>query len=402
MKIVVDENILAMNEAQIAGSSDAVQWLIKPGRSITAADVVDADALLVRSVTRVDAALLTGSSVSFVATATSGTDHVDLDWLAQQGIAFVDAAGANANAVTEYVLAALAELVLQDDLPLWDSTVAVVGVGNVGSALIHKLRSLGVRCVACDPLQQRLGGVEYVALEQALQADIICLHTPLTHEGPYATFKMIDAQRLAGMNPQAVLINAGRGEVVDNAALLAHLQSHPDRRVVLDVWEGEPRPSPELLRRVFIGTPHIAGYSMDAKLTANRQVLQALGRHLGRDLPEISLHALSSGAGGPLRVHDERYENTPESSACRELSDARIFACIVRRAFQLRALGQRFNDIYQVASRSDNPMDGADVFDSIRRELIERREFGATHVHAAGFSPQLSAWLHAAGFVLQA
>jgi erythronate-4-phosphate dehydrogenase len=393
MKIVADENILAPSGKKLKH----IEWVFKPGRAITAGDVVDADALLVRSVTKVDADLLGDSSVRFVATATSGTDHLDLGWLAAQGISVADAAGANANAVAEYVLAALSELILEDDLALWDKQVAVIGVGNVGSVLIQKLRALGVRCIACDPLQQRVNGIEYVDLDRALKADIICLHTPLTYEGPYATINLINENNLCNMNPDAVLINAGRGEVIDNAALLAHLQRFPDKRVVLDVWANEPRPSAELLARVFIGTPHIAGYSIEAKLVATQSVLSAVASHFSLDRLQLNM-----GAGGPLRVHDQRYEQASESRLYCEKTDARMFASILTRSFGLRALYRRFNDIYQVASRSDNPMDGAEVFDSIRRELTERREFGATHVHAAGFSPRLSAWLHAAGFVLQA
>ncbi|MDO9519806.1 MAG: 4-phosphoerythronate dehydrogenase [Pseudohongiella sp.] len=393
MKIVADENILTLSGKK----SKNINWVLKSGREITSVDVADADALLVRSVTKVDAALLGDSSVRFVATATSGTDHLDLDWLAARGIGVADAAGANANAVAEYVLAALAELILEDDLALWDKTVAVIGVGNVGTAMIRKLKALGVTCVACDPLHQRVSKIDYVSLEQALQADIICLHTPLTHEGPHATFNLINDERLHTMNPDAVLVNAGRGEVIDNNALLAHLQRFPDRRVVLDVWANEPRPSAQLLDRVFIGTPHIAGYSVEAKLAASQCVFNALSSHFSLDRLQLNV-----GAGGPLRVHDQRYEQKSESLLYCEKTDARMFASIVTRSFGLRALYRRFNDIYQVASRSDNPMDGAEVFDSIRRELTERREFGATHVHAAGFSPRLSAWLHAAGFVLQA
>lgn len=393
MKIVADENILASSGKKPKG----FEWVLKPGRDITAQDVVDADALLVRSVTKVDKSLLANSSVKFVATATSGTDHLDLDWLAAQGIGVADAAGANANAVAEYVLAALAELILEDDLPLWDKKVAVIGVGNVGSTLIQKLKALGITCIACDPLQQTVHGVDYVSLDEALEADIICLHTPLTVEGPHATVNMINQSSLQKMNPDAVLINAGRGEVVDNVALLAHLQRNPEMRVVLDVWANEPRPSAELLALVFIGTPHIAGYSVEAKLAATRCVFNELASHFSLDKLRLNM-----GAGGPLRVHDQRYEQKSEKSYYCEKTDARIFASIVSRALGLRALSRRFNDIYQVASRSDNPMDGAEVFDSIRRELTERREFGATHVHAAGFSPRLSVWLHAAGFVLQA
>jgi erythronate-4-phosphate dehydrogenase len=393
MKIVADENIMALSAKLPKG----IDWLLKPGRSIVADDLRDADALLVRSITRVDEALLKGSSVSFVATATSGIDHLDLSWLAANDIKVADAAGANANAVVEYVLAALAELSLEDNLPLWEMTVSVIGVGHVGSALIRKFTGLGIQCLACDPLQQLLPDITYVSLDAALRADIICLHTPLTDEGSTATHHMIDARCLKRISRSAVLVNAGRGEVIDNQALLAHLDKFPDQRVILDVWENEPSPSAELLQRVFIGTPHIAGYSVEAKLAATRLVVTALIQHFGLD--KLKLPMQSSSA---MRVHDQRYESESGSLLVRKGTDEQMFAGIVSRAFSPAAVSRRFKDIYQAASFSDDLNASVEVFDSIRADMILRREFGATHVHAAGFSPQLSAWLHAAGFVLQA
>jgi erythronate-4-phosphate dehydrogenase len=393
MKIVADENILPVKKK----FAREIDWVDKPGREICAEDVRDADALLVRSVTRVDEALLAGSAVKFVGTATSGTDHLDMAWLKAQGITVVDAAGSNANAVAEYVLAVLAQLILDDDIPLWDMTIAVVGVGHVGSTLVRKLRGLGLHCIGCDPLQQTISDLTYVDLQQALQADVICLHTPLIMEGKNATWHMIGAEQLSQLKEGAVLINAGRGDVVDNTALLSHLQKHPQQRVALDVWANEPRPSAELMKHVYIATPHIAGYSVEAKVDASMIVTRELARHFALD--ELRLCV---GAGGPLRVHDQQFEGEPGSRLRHEKNEARMFAGIVTRALDLRALSQRFEDIYQVASRSDNPMDGAEVFDRIRKEMLLRREFGATHIHAAGFSPQLAVRLHAAGFVLQA
>ena len=393
MKIVADENILPIKKK----FAREIDWVDKPGREICAEDVRDADALLVRSVTRVNEGLLSGSTVKFVGTATSGTDHLDMAWLRAQGITVADAAGSNANAVAEYVLAALAQLILDDNIPLWDMTVAVVGVGHVGSTLVRKLRGLGLQCVGCDPFQQTIPDLPYVDLQQALQADVVCLHTPLTVEGENATWHMIGAAELSQLKEDAILINAGRGEVVDNTALLAHLQKNPQQRVVLDVWANEPKPSAELMKYVYIATPHIAGYSVEAKVNASMAVTRELARRF--DLDELPLRM---GTGGPLRVHDQKFEGEPGSRLRHEKNETRMFAGIVARALDLRVLSQRFEDIYQVASRSDNPMDGAEVFDRIRKEMLLRREFGATHIHAAGFSPQLAVWLHAAGFVLQA
>ena len=393
MKIVADENIMALT----AELPNGIDWVLKPGRTICAADLVDADALLVRSITRVDERLLKGSSVGFVATATSGTDHLDLPWLAASGIAVADAAGANANAVAEYVIASLAELMLEENLPLWKLTVAVIGVGHVGSALLAKLTALGISCVACDPFQQIMAGVNYVELNTALQADVICLHTPLTDRGSYPTYHMLDEHRLKKINPAAIILNAGRGEVIDNKALLAHLKQCPQQRVILDVWENEPKPSPQLLQRVFIGTPHIAGYSVEAKLASTKAVAAALIKHFALEKFKMPIHS-----AGAKRVHDQRYEGDSASLVVGKGSDQQMFAAIVSKSFSPKALSRRFKDAYQVSSLSSDPGAGAEVFDSIRAGLSSRREFSAAQVDAAGFSPQLSVWLNAVGFVYKA
>lgn len=390
MKIVADENILALD----GWFGKKVKLQLVPGRDISAHHVRDADALLVRSITPVNEALLKGSSVQFVGTATSGTDHLDLDWLTQQGIAVTDAAGANANAVVEYVLSSLASLVKQDDFALWQSRVAVIGVGHVGGALIRRLQSLGIACVACDPLQQIISGVDYVAIDEALQADVVCLHTPLTRDGEYATWHMLDQQRLSALRPETVLINAGRGEVIDSAALQTLLQRVPEQRVILDVWENEPSPASSLLRQVTIGTPHIAGYSVEAKLAASRCVLTSLCQHFAKKLP-----AMLPPVNLPLTVHDERFTAAPRVSGSAIKSDEQLFADIVLETFSPARVSQRFAELYQPAAAEQG---GAQVFDRLRRELALRREFSASHLHAAAYSPQLAGWLHAAGFVLQA
>lgn len=390
MKIVADENILALD----GWFGKKVKLQLVPGRDISAHHVSDADALLVRSITRVDEALLKGSSVRFVGTATSGTDHLDLDWLAQQGIAVTDAAGANANAVVEYVMASLASLIKQDDFALWQSRVAVIGVGHVGGALIRRLQSLGIDCVACDPLQQTVSNVDYVSLDEALAADVVCLHTPLTRHGEHATWHMLNQQRLARLHPETVLINAGRGEVIDSDALSALLRRVPEQRVILDVWENEPSPALSLLRQVTMGTPHIAGYSVEAKLAASRCVLTSLCQHFDKKLP-----AMLPPGNLPLTVHDERFTAAPRFSSDAPKSDEQLFADIVLETFSPARVSQRFAELYQPAAAQQG---GAQVFDKLRRELAMRREFSASHLHAAAYSPQLAGWLHGAGFVLQA
>lgn len=384
MKIVADKNILAIETWQVK----QVELQLVAGREISAAHVKDADALLVRSITRVDRDLLQGSRVRFVGTATSGTDHLDLEWLASQGIQVADAAGANANAVAEYVIACLAELIRADDVDVWQKTIAIVGAGHVGSALGQRLHNMGLQCVACDPHQQLLEHLDYVSLDEALTADIVCLHTPLVEGGCHPTRYLINSDRLAAMRHDAVLINAGRGELVNNEQLLSHLRRHDAFVAMLDVWENEPAPNLDLLEQVFVGTPHIAGYSVEAKLAASRCIIDALCQALSLDSSFSS-----SSVQLPRLVQDASLADQPET-------DRKIFAELINQAFSPLALTQAFRRASQ-KSDPEKMLQGR-VFDKLRKQLAERREFSASHVQASAVTPRVAAWLHSAGFVLQA
>ncbi len=276
MKIVADENIPLL-DACFGGIADIVTM---PGRGITAVDVRDADALLVRSITPVNEALVAGSSLQFVGTATAGTDHIDQLYLKARGIGFASAPGCNAIAVSEYVLAALDNLAEKYRFSLSGKIAGIVGFGQVGRRVAAKLEALGLRVLVSDPLCEQKPGVNFVTLDQLInRADIISLHTPFTREGQYPTYHMINAQRLAAIKNGAVLISAGRGAVVDNQALKACLKSGKDLKVVCDVWESEPDFDSELMAWVDIATPHVAGYSLDGKIKGTVQVYQSFCRH---------------------------------------------------------------------------------------------------------------------------
>lgn len=284
MKLVIDENV-AFADAYFASFGHIVRVC---GRQMAAADVQDADVLIVRSVTQVNAALLSGSRVRFVGSCTIGFDHMDIAWLEQHNIAWACAPGCNASAVVEYVLAALHALSVPLDA---GSRIGVIGCGNVGGALLRTLQAAGVPCCGYDPFLKETD-LPLVDLATALACDAVCLHTPLTTTGPYPTFHMLDAAALAGLKPGAVLLNAGRGAVIDNTALLHHLRDHT-LRVVLDVWENEPAINEQLLHAVNIGTPHIAGYSAEGKCRGTLQVYQALCTFLG--VPETPVAVALKG-----------------------------------------------------------------------------------------------------------
>ncbi|MDR5859534.1 4-phosphoerythronate dehydrogenase PdxB [Halomonas eurihalina] len=279
MRIVVDANV---PEAQRCfGALGEVVSV--PGREIDAATVRDADALVVRSVTRVDEDLVGDSRLRFVGTCTIGTDHVDTRALSERGIGFASAPGCNAEAVVDYVLASLATLAERGGFWLAERRVGIVGVGNVGGRLLARLQALGIDCLACDPPRaEEEGGTGFVDLDTLVDdCDVLCLHTPLVQEGPHATRHLLDACRIAELTPGTLVLNAGRGDCVDGRALRSRLSGQGDISAVLDVWENEPAIDAALRDQAALATPHVAGYSLDGKLRGTHQVYRALARHVG-------------------------------------------------------------------------------------------------------------------------
>lgn len=273
MKIVADENIVYVKE--IFTPLGLIECL--PGRSMTCGTLKGADVLLVRSVTSVNAELLEGTSVRFVGTCTIGTDHIDTDYLKKRGIAFADAVGSNANSVAEYVLTAILVLARQKGWDLNGKTLGVIGVGNIGSIIEKKAPALGLKVLPNDPpLQRKTADPRFVSLDEALQADIISLHVPLTTSGPDPTFHLINEKNLPRLKPHTVLINTSRGPVVDNHALKNCLTARTIGPTVLDVWENEPNIDPQLLDLVAIGTAHVAGYSLDGKANGTAMLYAAV------------------------------------------------------------------------------------------------------------------------------
>lgn len=274
MKLVIDENI---PEAEaLFGEFGEISLL--PGRDITNARVLDADVLLVRSVTRVNRELLNGSAVGFVGSCTAGVDHIDQQYLVQAGIHFAHAPGANARSVVEYVLSALCRLGTDFGRVRPGMSVGIFGLGNVGGRLYRLLTACGFDCIGYDPYIERECGMTLASDPgQLLQADIITLHTPLTRNNEHPTYHMIGLAELASLPHNAILVNSSRGAVLDNRALVQLLPQRRDLTVVLDVWEHEPLIDRALMDLTALATPHIAGYSYDGKLLGAEMVRQQLG-----------------------------------------------------------------------------------------------------------------------------
>lgn len=271
MKIIADENIPLLD----AFFSDMSHELIKlPGRDMSAADVHDADVLLVRSITKVNEALLKGSAVKFVGTCTIGTDHIDQEYLAKHKIAFRNAPGCNANAVVDYVLSALTCLAQARGKVFTDFSVGIMGAGNVGGRLYKTLIALGMDVCIYDPFIEEFS--DSALKKKVFSQNIVSLHTPITYDGEHKTHYLVDKKQLETMQANACLINSCRGLVVNNADLLSHLKINPDFEAVMDVWEDEPAPSDELLETCFLATPHIAGYSLDGKYNGTSMIYESL------------------------------------------------------------------------------------------------------------------------------
>lgn len=377
MRIVADENMPLVTEL-FSPYGEVVRL---PGRQISAADVRTADVLLVRSVTRVTAELLAGSNVRFVGSATIGTDHIEHDALSAMGVSVASAPGCNARAVAEYVLTCLMIVAQEQGWSPEERHVGVVGLGNVGRQVAGLLQSAGFRVSGCDPF---LSGVQPVSLMDidALLAscDVICLHTPLTRDGPHPTLHLLDADRLSRMRAGQVLLNAGRGEVIDNRALVQRLQQPDAPLAILDVWDGEPVVMPDLLARVRLGTPHVAGYSQEGKWRGTAMVHEAFCRFIGVK-PDVTMASLALPRGPvlPCPVGD----SLPAVIA----TLARAVCNVERDDAALRA--------------SVGEPEPAQAFDRLRRDYPPRPEFPSCTI--SGPVPQ--AWeevLRALGFSLQA
>lgn len=296
MKLIIDDKIpFIRGEAEKLGET-----VYLPGAKITAEDVREADVLITRTRTLCNKALLEGSKVQFIATATIGFDHLDVDYLREAGIAWTNCPGCNATSVAQYVETSLLLLAKEGKIDLSDCTVGVVGVGNVGRRVVERLERMGCRVLLNDPPRaEREADFAPCAVslsELQRQCDVITIHTPLITDGAHPTLHLVNADFLKGLKRSPIVINAGRGEVVDGVALSQALDEGWVSAAIIDTWENEPSINRELLRKVFIGTPHIAGYSADGKVNGTRMALQAVARHFNKEVAfEVSAPALPEG-----------------------------------------------------------------------------------------------------------
>ena len=284
MKIVADDKIPYIRET-LECLADEVAY--KKGAEIGPADVRGADALIVRTRTRCGAALLEGSGVSFVATATIGFDHIDAAYMRRAGIEWMSCPGCNAASVAQYVRSVLLLLKRRRGADLGGMTLGIVGCGHVGTKVKAVAEEYGMRTLVCDPPRQERGepGPFATLGDIARESDIVTFHVPLAKDGPHPTWHIASYGFFDSLARRPVIINTSRGPVVDNGALLDALIYNKVGDAVIDTWEDEPRINLRLMDRAWIATPHIAGYSADGKVNADNMVVAGLCRHFGLPLP---------------------------------------------------------------------------------------------------------------------
>jgi len=359
MKIVVDENI-PLADAFFSSLGTVIK---KNGRSLKASDIVDADVLLVRSVTAVNEALLANTAVKFVGSATIGVDHVDTDYLKASGIAFSAAPGCNAQAVVNYVCVCLFELSDRYGLSLPGLTVGIVGLGNVGSLLKLTLEALGLSVLACDPPLQSQGIQGLVSMDAVSQADIVTFHTPLITSGPYKTYHLADYAFLTSLKKDTVLINTSRGAVIDNQALKRVLAERTDLLTVLDVWENEPLLDVSLAKQVNIATPHIAGYSYDGKVKGTDMIYQSLCHYFKKPIQQSLEMLIPTSA---MQTLDPQLLSSKRSLTALEF---------VRSVYSIMQDDADLRDTFGFEQGSRRVS-----FDTLRKNYRIRREFGSVNL----------------------
>jgi len=378
VKIIADANIPFVAEC----FSSIGDVKIVPGREIGPSVVRDADIVLVRSITRVDSDLLSGSKVRFAGTATIGFEHIDTEYLSRSNIGFASAPGSNANSTAEYVIAALLSVAKKLNIQLAGKLIGVVGVGNVGSRVAKKCTALGIKVLLNDPpLQRETGKAKYRHLKELFECDFMTLHTPLTFEGIDKTFHLADERFFKSVKKGCIFLNTSRGGVVETGALKGAIKAGKLGAVVLDVWENEPNIDTELLEMVDIGTPHIAGYSLDGKVAGMIMIYKAVCEHFGLEaefdvksflpepaVPELEINSQSIGEQEVLRETVEKIYNISE--------DDMKLRWILDRPQGKRGM----------------------FFDDLRKDYRVRREFQNTRIVLGGPCKSLAEKLVGIGF----
>ncbi|YCO04551.1 4-phosphoerythronate dehydrogenase [Vibrio sp. VNB-15] len=352
MKIIVDENMPYAEEL----FSQLGEVILKPGRTLTADDLVDVDALMIRSVTKVNAELISkANKLKFVGTATAGMDHVDQALLKEKGIFFTAAPGCNKVGVAEYAFSVMMVLSQQQGFSVFDKTVGIIGAGQVGSYLEKCLKGMGINVLINDPFKQEEGDSRsFTPLAELIErSDVITLHTPITKDGLHPTHHLIDDKVLNGLRCDQILINAARGPVVDNQALKQRLMKNDGFTAALDVFEFEPEVDMELLPLLAFATPHVAGYGLEGKARGTTMIFNSYCEFLNNELRAHASDLLPT-APVPTMVLDRAWDEATLHNITQLIYDVRKDDALFRR------------EISKPGS-----------FDLMRKNYWDRREYSA-------------------------
>lgn len=350
MKIIIDDKI-----PYIKGAFEEVAEVVYlPGAKTTTEIVKDADAIVTRTRTICNEALLKGSSVKFIATATIGYDHIDTEYCEQAGIEWTNAPGCNSKSVEQYIASALFVLSEQKGFQLKDKTIGVVGVGQVGSKVARVCELLGMRVLLNDPPRERSEKQEqFVSLQEIMsKADIITLHVPLNMAGEDATFHLANSMFFNSLERCPIVINSCRGEVMDSLAAETAIERGMVSGMVVDCWEDEPDIDLHLLKLVDLATPHIAGYSKDGKANGTTMSVQAISRHFGLGLDDWQPSGIDFPANPIIHINGEG------------LSEEKI-------------IGQAVLATYDIRTDDAELRKNTSQFEKLRGDYPVRREFPA-------------------------
>ncbi len=379
--IVADEKIPFVK----AAFSHIGDLTLLPGRSISKEHLKNADLLLTRSVTQINRYLLETSRVKMVASATIGTDHVDLEYLNSHDIQFAFAAGGNAKSVAEYVMAAILEFAVKQGKRLSNLSLGIVGIGNIGRLVARMAEGLGITVLKNDPpLAEKTNERYFFPLTEIAKCDIVTIHVPIIKSGSYKTNHLFDQELMSKLQPGSLLINTSRGAVVANLALKEALTNKNISAAILDVWENEPNIDIELLNQVFIATPHIAGYSLDGKTNCTEIIYRKVCEYFGFTPKWKPQDSLLEPDNAQLEYNDLN------------LPDLEFLHKIVKNTYDIKKDDSRMRSRLIESGRNV-----AAEFDRLRNDYPIRREFRNYQIEVQKNRKLLLLKLQALGFRLK-
>jgi erythronate-4-phosphate dehydrogenase len=374
MKIVADDKIPFLKGAL----EPFAEVVYMPGKQISKYDLIDSDALLIRTRTKCTESLLEGAKIRFIGTATIGFDHIDTNYCESRRITWTNAPGCNSSSVQQYIAAALLKISSSEKFNLKDKTLGIIGVGNVGSKVEKLARTIGMNVLLNDPPRERVeGSKNFHSLDTVLsESDIVTVHVPLNLKGEDYTYQLFNEESLGKIKRGAWFINSSRGEVTETHSLKQVMYEGILKGTVLDVWENEPDIDRDLMQLALIATPHIAGYSTDGKANGTAMVVNSLAKFFS--LP-----------------FDKWYPRNVPSPVSPYMS----INCIGKSGEEI--LREAVNHTYDIDEDNIKLRNSPSDFEKLRGDYPLRREFSSYQVDLMHGSEEVKQILSGIGFKLK-